>query len=57
MTGKGGKHGLSDDPQKVSGAGGKGSGQTTGVDVKRDRAERARTGGQHSHGDIRRGGH
>lgn len=52
---KDGKHSFADDPQKVSEAGGKGGGQTTGIDVKRDRAERARTGGQHSHGGGRTG--
>lgn len=54
-THKGGKQNVADDPQKISG--GKGGGQTEGIDVKRDRAERARTGGQHSHGDLRRDGH
>jgi uncharacterized protein len=51
---KGGKHSFADDPQKVSEAGRKGSGHATGGNVRSDidRAEKARKGGQHSHGDV-----
>ncbi|HKS14165.1 MAG TPA: general stress protein [Pseudomonas sp.] len=45
--------GFSDNPQKVHDAGGKGGGHQ---DVKTDRAEKARVGGQHSHGGDRKGG-
>lgn len=47
-------HGFSDDPQKVAEAG-RASGQTTGGNVRSDtnRAEKARKGGQHSHGGGR----
>ncbi|CAG8865756.1 hypothetical protein PS627_01675 [Pseudomonas fluorescens] len=47
-------HGFSDNPQKVHDAGGKGGSHQ---DVKTDRAEKARVGGQHSNGGSdRRGG-
>ncbi|MBF8739438.1 MULTISPECIES: KGG domain-containing protein [Pseudomonas] len=46
-------HGFADDPQKVSEAGRKGN---TKQDVKTDRAEKARVGGQHSHGGTPRRG-
>jgi general stress protein YciG len=56
-THKGGKHSFADDPQKVSEAGRKGSGPATGGNVRSDtdRAEKARKGGQHSHGGERSG--
>lgn len=44
-------HGFSDNPQKVHDAGGKGG---SGKDLKVDRAEKARVGGQHSHGGTDR---
>lgn len=44
-------HGFADDPQKVHDAGRKGG---TNQDVKTDRAEKARVGGQHSHGGTPR---
>lgn len=43
--------GFSDDPQKVRDAGRKGD---THANVATDKAEKARIGGQHSHGDNRR---
>ncbi|WP_155742059.1 general stress protein [Pseudomonas sp. E141] len=53
MTGKHrSEHSFADDPQKIKGAGKKGS---NAVDVKLDRAEKARVGGQHSHGGTRTG--
>lgn len=45
-------HSFADDPQKIKEAGKKGG---TAVDVKLDRAEKARTGGQNSHGGTRTG--
>lgn len=49
------RHGFSDDPQRVHDAGGASGGRTTGGNVRSDinRAEKARKGGQHSHGDNR----
>ena len=46
-------HGFSDDPQKVHDAGRKGQ---AGMDLKVDRADKARVGGQHSNGGNRRRG-
>lgn len=43
-------HGFSDDPQKVKEAGRKGEPK---VNVAIDKAEKARIGGQHSHGGTR----
>ena len=43
-------HGFSDDPQKVKEAGRKGE---TKANVATDKAEKARIGGQHSHGQAR----
>jgi len=46
------QHSFADDPQKIKDAGKKGG---NAVDVKLDRAEKARVGGQHSHGGTRTG--
>lgn len=43
-------HGFSDDPQKVKEAGHKGESK---ANVATDKAEKARIGGQHSHGGGR----
>ncbi|MED7670592.1 general stress protein [Pseudomonas moraviensis subsp. stanleyae] len=43
---------FAEDPQKIKEAGKKGG---TSVNVKVDRAEKARVGGQHSHGGARTG--
>ena len=43
-------HGFSDDPQKVKEAGRKGE---SNANVATDKAEKARIGGQHSHGGTR----
>jgi len=43
-------HGFSDDPQKVKEAGRKGESK---ANVPTDKAEKARIGGQHSHGGTR----
>jgi general stress protein YciG len=43
---------FAEDPQKIKEAGKKGG---TSVNVKVDRAEKARVGGQHSHGGTRTG--
>ncbi len=47
------RHGFSDDPHKVSEAGRKGG---SNANVSTDRAEKARVGGQHSHGGGRKQG-
>jgi general stress protein YciG len=46
------EHAFADDPEKIKGAGKKGGAQP---DIKLDRAEKARVGGQHSHGGSRTG--
>lgn len=46
-------HGFADNPQRVHDAGRKGG---SGKDLKQDRAEKARVGGQHSNGGSRRRG-
>lgn len=52
---KRGKHPYIDESDKTSGAGDQQSGRTTGGNVGSDtnRAEKARKGGQHSHGGNR----
>ncbi|MBC3207466.1 general stress protein [Pseudomonas sp. SWRI111] len=46
------EHSFADDPQKIKSAGKKGD---PTANVKLDRAEKARVGGQHSHGGSRAG--
>ncbi|MBV4485127.1 general stress protein [Pseudomonas sp. SWRI153] len=52
MTKHNSDHSFADDPQKIKDAGKKGGNP---VNLKVDRAEKARVGGQHSHGQERTG--